>query len=200
MQFLKRALAFATGHAADPLGESRPDIEWVRWIHSPSLLAFTAAVAPKALGKMRSVNGDFLIKTKDGQIYQRYSNKEDGKWSGSIDGEERSFHSAYLNGVVEDAMRRGLEKKTSADEIAKRYHNGFRGIMFAPDSIYDDFMRENPTPPTMFGFKGDYHVPEDYREEYPEFADFLVRKGYGPFWYDRGYDKPEPEDDRTPEV
>jgi hypothetical protein len=186
----------AVSHRIDPLAETQPAIEWVKWVHNNSLAGFVARTAPTAhasIAKVASLSGQILVKTKDGDLYKSYCDSAHPQWRGIINGESKEFRSAYLDGVVNQALQRGLRQQPSAHEIfssmmgphSMRMHIIWNGTDEQFARLEDDY----PCPPA--GFR-DVHTPADLADNHPQFAAYLIRKGLGPFWYDRGYD-PVPE-------
>ncbi|MBU0800844.1 MAG: hypothetical protein KKA05_07540 [Alphaproteobacteria bacterium] len=182
----------AVSHRIDPLAETQPAIEWVKWVHNDSLAAFVGRSAPtayKSIAKVASLSGQLLIKTKDGDLYKFYCDSANPQWHGLINGEAKQFRSAYLDNVVDNALQRGLRQQPSAHEIFTSIMSPHSTRMFILWNGTDEQVAriDEDYPSAPAGFK-DHHSPADLAEKHPQFAAYLIRKGLGPFWYDRGYD------------
>ena len=167
----------------DPLKETQPEIEFIRWTESHSLIAFAGRHSIRAAGKLAGMGGKICIRTTDGEVFQRYGSEQ--KWKGPEKYGSEGFHSKYLDDWLSHALDNGLEKQRSAYDISSALMSphGMRmwTIWNGSDEEFAKIDENYPSPPTSFSTGHDGVAPEDYEETNPYFAAYLVKQNWHPW-------------------
>lgn len=183
----------------DPLAESCPQIEWVKFIQDGKVAAaFIAAANPAAARIILDSKKKYIMKTTGGAFYVKNGERH-AQWQGFIDGSYRQFNSPHLDRVLTQAKMAGLYPQTSADDLCSDYMDEKLAVLkFGTPGRQGRIEIDFPPVPPIFKKYGDYLTTRDLKDIYPEFTAYLARKGHDPYWQSHGYDKNQDKDNAAP--